>query len=388
MFKLFKDKKYWHSRYAKAYYKNLSKRQRKLRSRCIPRRALQHPHCSAWRKLLSSADDQSLITLTGLDHSTFNWLHRLFKPYYYYYTPHVDNKGRIIPIPFKGRGRPRLMKSEDCLGLVLAWTRTTGAMFIIQMVFGITRTSCSIYLRYGRRLLIKILVRNPLAKLGLPSPDKIQEYKAMVSARHPLLHDVWCTMDGLKLKIQSPPDKIVQNRFYNGWQHDTYITGVFVFCPDGTIPICTFNIPGSMHDSAVAEYGNIYKKLSFINTTTGGHATADSAFSKGNYPFLIKSGTMPSEIVEHGEAIAELIHQQAGSMRQSAEWGMRALQSSFPRLKERFIYEENGEQRVIVKLMILLYNLRARKVGINQIKNVYLPSLQASADQQIRNSFI
>jgi hypothetical protein len=64
---------------------------------------------------------------------------------------------------------------------------------------------------------------------------------------------------------------------------------------------------------------------------------------------------------------------------------MHALQSSFPRLKERFIYEEHGERRIILKLMILLYNLRARIVGINQIKNVYLSSLEIDADQQWRN---
>jgi hypothetical protein len=141
-----------------------------------------------------------------------------------------------------------------------------------------------------------------------------------------------------------------------------------------------------MHDSTVAENGLIYKKIEFINATTGGRATADSAFSKGNYPFLLKSGTTPTEI-EHGEAMAELIHKQAGSMRQSAEWGMRALQSSFPRLKEHLIYEEHGERRLIIKSMILIYNLRARKVGINQIRNVYLPSLERNANQQLRNNY-
>jgi hypothetical protein len=67
---------------------------------------------------------------------------------------------------------------------------------------------------------------------------------------------------------------------------------------------------------------------------------------------------------------------------------MRALQSSFPRLKERLIYEEYGERRIIMKLYILLYNLRARKVGINQIKNVYLNALESNADQLLRNEIL
>jgi hypothetical protein len=132
---------------------------------------------------------------------------------------------------------------------------------------------------------------------------------------------------------------------------------------------------------------HIYEKLLMINTTTGGRVTADSAFSKTSYPFLIESGTIPSEVA-HGALIAELINKQATSMRQSAEWGMRALRSSFPCLKERLIYVEYGERRIIMKLYILLYNLRARKVGINQIRNVYLTALETNAYQLLRNEIL
>ena len=58
---------------------------------------------------------------------------------------------------------------------------------------------------------------------------------------------------------------------------------------------------------------------------------------------------------------------QVMSMRQTAEWGMRAIQSSFPRLCNRMPFEKRGERRVSMKMMILLYNLHARRVGINQI---------------------
>ncbi len=44
--------------------------------------------------------------------------------------------------------------------------------------------------------------------------------------------------------------------------HDHYITNVFVFTLDGTIiPMAYFNIPGFVHDSQVAEWGNIYVKI-------------------------------------------------------------------------------------------------------------------------------
>ena len=66
-------------------------------------------------------------------------------------------------------------------------------------------------------------------------------------------------------------------------------------------------------------------------------------------------------------------------MRQSAEWGMRMIQSSFPRLKDRIIYEEEGERRVILKFLVFIYNIRARRVGINQILNTYMPNLEKDA---------
>ena len=80
------------------------------------------------------------------------------------------------------------------------------------------------------------------------------------------------------------------------------------------------------------------------------------------------------------------VFEEATSMRQSAEWGMRAVQSSFPRLKDRLLYETNGERRIIFKSIFLLYNLRARKVGINQIKNVYMTCLNQNANDYLQNN--
>ena len=69
-------------------------------------------------------------------------------------------------------------------------------------------------------------------------------------------------------------------------------------------------------------------------------------------------------------------------MRQSAEWGMRTLQASFPRLKDRMIYEETGERRIIMKMMVLLFNLRSRRIGINQVLNTYMPALEQDVNQE------
>ena len=74
------------------------------------------------------------------------------------------------------------------------------------------------------------------------------------------------------------------------------------------------------------------------------------------------------------------IAREATSMRQSSEWGMHAFQSLFSCIKDRIALEYRGQQKLTMKLLILLYNLRARKVGKNQILYVYMPSLNENVN--------
>ncbi len=137
-----------HSRYRKDYYRRLSPYEKGLRDRRIPRIALQNPSESAWRTLLNAGNDQALITLTGLNFETFDWLLERFRLLYEEYSrPFVDPNGKIVRIRYQGRGRKRLIDAQDCLGLVLAWTRTRGSNMSLQMIFGMTGTPVSMYLR-------------------------------------------------------------------------------------------------------------------------------------------------------------------------------------------------------------------------------------------------
>ena len=147
------------------------------------------------------------------------------------------------------------------------------------------------YFKFGRRVLILLFKNHPDLAVCIPSIEKIKDFQAAIASRHPSLDSVWCTMDGLKLYLEQAGDSVIQNQFYNGWTHDHYVSAVFVFCPDGTIPIGTWNVPGSFHDSTIAEWGNIYKKLRDVyeNSGTAGKCTVDSAFSRKRYDFLIKS---------------------------------------------------------------------------------------------------
>jgi hypothetical protein len=158
-----------------------------------------------------------------------------------------------------------------------------------------------------------------------------------------------------------------------------------LFLPGRTIPIAFFNVPGSVHDSQVAHWGKVYDKFEAVYDETGGKCTVDSVFGKVNNPFLIKSSqdylvsTMPTREEQRLDLQRK---RQATLMRQAAEWGMRAIQSSFPCLKDTFVYEDTGERHILMKMLCLLYNLRARSVGINQIKNVFMKQLEEDANNE------
>jgi hypothetical protein len=95
---------------------------------------------------------------------------------------------------------------------------------------------------------------------------------------------------------------------------------------------------------------------------------------------LIKSS---QELIHIQSYRAQSIARDATSMRQSAEWGMRAFQSTMPRIKDRMKFEERGERKVTLTVMILLYNLRARMVGINQLQSFYLGALYCDANVEL-----
>ena len=175
---------------------------------------------------------------------------------------------------------------------------------------------------------------------------------------------------------------MIQSHFYNGWTHDHYVSCVFVFAPDGTIRIYVINAPGCMHDSQIAHWGGIYRKLYKVNMMHKASCVVDSAFAAGQLKFLIKS-SQADPVTDNPRDI--VVNKQATSFRQASEWGMRALQCSFPRLKDRFTYEENGERKIMLQMIVLLFNYRTRLVGLNHILNTYMPELGRDADYLVNS---
>ena len=117
---------------------------------------------------------------------------------------------------------------------------------------------------------------------------------------------------------------------------------------------------------------NVYGRL-------GSKIVVDLAFASNGRPSLYKSHQNNFD-GRGNQRQNSLLHRQATSVRQLSEWGMRGLQGSFPRLKDRLKYEERGERRIILEMVVLLYNFRASTVGMNQIQSTFMPHLERSAN--------
>jgi len=144
------------------------------------------------------------------------------------------------------------------------------------------------------------------------------------------------------------------------------------------------NEPGCMHDSMLSAIGFIYQRLETVCHEFNVRTVADSAFSCKDCDYLIQSAqnldpNLPEEMYD--------LCMEATSLRQMAEWGMRGIQGSFPRVKDKIIYEERGERLVMLQLIVRLYNFRANTVGINQIKNVFMPNLEEISDEALKKYY-
>ena len=148
-----------------------------------------------------------MITFTGFDFSSFHYILQSFQPLYEDYTPYTDNGGIYkIDLVNKNKGRPRTMTATTCLGLVLAWGRTRGSEMVLCLIFCITGSVCSLFIRFGRRLLLKALARDPKAAVKMPGYEEVEEFKMAIYIKYSLLSDVYCVVDGLKMALEQSGD--------------------------------------------------------------------------------------------------------------------------------------------------------------------------------------
>lgn len=157
----------------------------------------------------------------------------------------------------------------------------------------------------------------------------------------------------------------------------------------GEILATRTNCPGSWHDSRVAE--GIYEKLE-NETPDGFRLVADSAFPQGHDRVAgkilvpLKAGQQ-LPIDAHQRAHTLQLSRSVLSYRQTAEWGMRELQGSFGRLRIPLGTDDMDQRGDLLETCFRLHNLRTQLVGINHIKNVYVPIWCEGSGERVWKGF-
>jgi hypothetical protein len=179
-------------------------------SRClwqgkIRRGALLQPAQSSFEVLFTSGQDDALVTLCGFDHTSFELLHAPFCILFHDCSLHC-NRGRTICQHNKSKGGRRLIMSRQCLALGLAWTRMRGSLAVLQLIFGLTAGHLSLWMRFGRRLLLRVLREDWNGAVVMPDDDKIDRFVLSINEKYSELYNCWGGMDGLKLRVEKAGD--------------------------------------------------------------------------------------------------------------------------------------------------------------------------------------
>lgn len=202
------------------------------------------------------------------------------------------------------------------------------------------------------------------------------------------------------MPVQTSDDVDIENTTFNGWLSEHFISSVLAFSAEGMCSrLITFselislagliiaartNAPGSWHDSRLAH--QIYSALRH-NTPAGYYIVADTAFPRGTNDI---DGRIRAPL-KHGQvlqgSVQELEEQMAFnrellSYRQTAEWGMWGIQGAFGRLRVPLNVADKDARGDLIEICVRLHNLRATRVGINQIRSVYLKYWQESNDDR------
>ena len=96
------------------------------------------------------------------------------------------------------------MASDD-LGLVLVWTKNHRSKFVLEAVSSIIQICVSDYFMFSINILVSALKWDDDADIPWSSIERIQCQNA-IGGQHATFADIWCSMDGIELMIESCSD--------------------------------------------------------------------------------------------------------------------------------------------------------------------------------------
>ncbi|CUA71478.1 Cytoplasmic dynein 2 heavy chain 1 [Rhizoctonia solani] len=339
---------------------------------------------SSWQALYQSRDDRGYITTMGVNVATFDYM--LDSGFRAAWNSRTIPRGDVNSQGLTRLGR-RSLDAEGALGLLLHFLSGTMNETSLQEMFALVPSVLSRYIEFALGILLNVLKTIREARISWPTPAKMQKYSQVINDRHPNIVGAFGFLDGLSLPVSTSSDPEIEQATYNGWLHSHRTTNVIVFAPDGCIISSRINAPGSWHDSRTASH--VYDQLR-NKTPEGFFLVADTAFprtsadlaGKIKTPLKVRARLSDNPV----RAAEELAYSNAiTSARQPAEWGMRALQGAYGRLRMPLDINNPIGRRVLLETCFRLHNLRTRLIGINQIRTVYMRQWDSDDDRFLHN---
>ncbi|KAJ3004974.1 hypothetical protein NUW54_g4550 [Trametes sanguinea] len=311
--------------------------------------------------------------------------------------PRLCQRWESSPIPRTDTnpvGRPRLgrrsLTAEGALGLAYHYITSAMSDTALQQIFALVPATVTRYRAFALRILKETLQRLPEASIHWwRSEEECRQDMELIIVRHPLLRGAMGSIDGMNVLVAESDDPEIENATFNGWLHGHYTSLVLVFSPRGLLKACVFNAPGSWHDAKVAR--PIYQKLR-TKTPAGYYLVADTAFPRGTESIagriqapLKANDALPIDPIEREDLLNR--NRQLVSFRQTAEWGVRQLRAGFARLRLPLDINDPVGRGDLLEVCLRSMNLRTARVGVSQIRTVYMRLWEEVEDADVWQDF-
>ena len=322
---------------------------------------LRQVNDSDWMHIYKCADESSFVNLTSLTRDSFK---KLLVEFAKYYKINTARKG----------GRPsKLLYHHQALGCILMYYSDTMGYKTLCQIFAIPPPTLSRVLYNGELALARVLKNEYEARIVWPSLEEQRQWALKVEQKNNIVKGRWGFIDGKNLRIESPTNEELQNAYYNGWLHSVFVTGSICFGVDGTITWYRHNCPGSWNDGETSRKFQIKLARDDINLPNHG-VLSDSAFPVTGLMFRrIITPLKDNDLERADPAVRGMLLRLSNaivSLRQSAEWGMGAVEKVYRRLLLKLPY--NQKRRALrLSNLFRLYNYRVRTTHISQIRTYF-----------------
>ena len=111
-------------------------------------------------------------------------------------------------------------------GVLLHYLNSTMRTKTLCQIFGASPSVISRVINKAMAELLSALRVLPCGAISWPTPDKMDTFARMISAREPRLEHVFGFLDGVWFPIFNHPNPIIQNAYFNGWKQCTNVSNI------------------------------------------------------------------------------------------------------------------------------------------------------------------